>query len=116
MNDSIVSTSDIRSVLSQQAYVLFYIRYWQENGFSHFLLCPFFSSQQHFFFFSSIFKFRIRLLKYQLTGASRVREVVFGCGLGVGFSFQPRGQLTGKHAEKVPSDGGGGWAAVGSTW
>lgn len=26
MNDSIVSTSDIRSVLNQQAYVLFYIR------------------------------------------------------------------------------------------
>ena len=31
MNDSIVSTSDIRSVLSQQAYVLFYIRYCQES-------------------------------------------------------------------------------------
>lgn len=38
MNDSIVSTSDIRSVLSQQAYVLFYIRYFQESAFPPFLL------------------------------------------------------------------------------
>lgn len=47
MNDSIVSTSDIRSVLSQQAYVLFYIRYCQENRFSSFLLFYFCSSHRH---------------------------------------------------------------------
>ena len=44
MNDSIVSTSDIRSVLSQQAYVLFYIRYCQESAFPPFLL----SQKEHF--------------------------------------------------------------------
>jgi ubiquitin carboxyl-terminal hydrolase 36/42 len=41
MNDSIVSTSDIRAVLNQQAYVLFYIRYCCGNRWSALLLQPF---------------------------------------------------------------------------
>lgn len=57
----------------------------------------------------NIFKFNFRLfLKQQLNGANRVREVVLGYGLGVGFSFQLLGKLTVKHAEKGHGDGIGG--------
>lgn len=48
--------------------------------FSHFLLCHL-SSSHHLF------------LEQQLTGASRAREVVCGCGLGVGLSFRLLGKL-----------------------
>ena len=70
MNDSIVSTSDIRSVLSQQAYVLFYIRYRQGDKFLSFLLVI----SVHLI---STFKFNIGLFLKQQLDAWESKECSF---------------------------------------
>ena len=73
MNDSIVSTSDIRSVLSQQAYVLFYIRYCQESA-----LPPFLLSQKECFTSSACLHSIVWLNSISVVG--RVRKVYLRVG------------------------------------